>query len=485
MRLAGWMIAVAAVAAVAVGAPNPVFKKSGITDWSAPPPPTAEPAFAAPVPVRLELANGIRLLVVENRQLPIASLMLVVAGAGAAADPAGKGGLAAFTADLLDEGAGGLGALAIAEEQARLGASISAAVDADAAYLGVSALSKTLAPAVELLTKLVAQPAFDAREVDRVARDRSVALDLLRDRPREVAANMLVGALYGRASAYGHPATGTRASVRAITGADARAFYAERYQPAAMTLVVSGDIDAASAKALLDRTLGAWRGAGKPAAKLDARPAALGKRLLLADRPGAAQSDVRIGLVGIDRKDRRFAAFEVLRTILGDGFTSRIVQKLREELGIIYNGSARVDWRVQPGPFVIAVAIQTPDTARGIAEIMKMLDDLAATPVAAAELEKAKQNIIRELPAKFGTNGAIAEAFGELALLGLPDDTFAKYAGAIRAVTAADVAAVAKAVLPSKKMVVSIAGDLTATRAAIDKLGLGEAALFDPYGAPK
>ncbi|MEO8700724.1 MAG: pitrilysin family protein [Kofleriaceae bacterium] len=477
---------IALFAATAVAAPNASYEKSGITDWDKVPAATKEPTFRPPVAKRLKLKNGMALLVVENKALPIASMLLVVPGAGTSADPAGKAGLAAFTADLLDEGAGGMAALALAGEQDRLGASITALSDADAGYVAVSTLSRTLDQTLELVSKIVTQPAFDAKEFERVKGDRSIALDLRRDRPREVAGIVLAGALYGPKSAYGHPGGGTREELKGLAIADAQTFYKEHWNPAAMTLVVAGDVDANVLRTKLDAGLGAWKPAGvKPIAKITATPEKLGKRALLTDRPAAAQSDVRIGLVGPDRKDPRFFQFEVLRTTLGDGFTSRLVQKLREEMGIIYNGNASQDWRLQPGPFVISVAIQTPDTARGISEIVKMLDDLSTNEIPAAELDKSKQNIIRALPAQFGSNASTVAALGELALHGLPDNYYATYAGNIRKVNAKDVKATAKALIPSNRMVFSIVGDLSKTRADLDKLNLGEVALFDPYGVAK
>ncbi len=473
-------------AGIASAAPNPTFDKSGIKDWTKPPPPTTEPKFKPPVAKRLALKNGMALLVIENKSLPIAAFDLVVPGAGAAADPAGKSGLAAFAVDLLDEGAGGLSALGIAEEQDRLGASIKFGVDLDAAVMSGTSLSRTLDQTIDLFTKVITQPAFDAKEFDRVKGDRQTSLDLRRDRPREVASIVLSGTLFGFDSAYGHPAGGVREHFKGLTLADAQAFYKEHWNPATMTLVVAGDVDAAKLKTKLDAGLGAWKPAGvKPAGKVDAKPKAFAKRMLLVDRPGAAQSDVRIGLVGPDRKDKRYFEFEVLRTTLGDGFTSRLTQKLREEMGITYGASAAMGWHVQPGPFVIGTAIQTPDTGRGIAEIIKILDDLATNDVSTAELEKSKQNIIRALPAQFDSNASTAGAFADLALHKLPDDYYATYADAVRKVTAKDVKAAAKALIPSGKMAIAIVGDLAKIKADLGKLGLGEAAMHDAYGMPK
>jgi zinc protease len=425
------------------------------------------------------------LLLVENHALPIVSMTMVVPGAGAAADPSVKGGVASFTADMLDEGAGGLTAIAISEETDRLGASMGASVDVDASYFGVSTLTKTLDPTIDLATKILTQPSFDAKEFDRVKGDRMTSLELRRDRPREVARILLDGVLYGSSSPYGHPSAGVRETFKDIAIADLQTFYKEHWNPAAATLVVVGDFDPKALRAKLDTTLGAWKqpGAKKPA-KVAVKAAKLDKRLLLVDRKEAAQSDIRIGLVGLDRKDKRYYAFEVLATTLGGGFTSRLTQKLREEMGITYNAHSSMDYRVATGPFVISTAIVTPETGKGLTEIVRMVDELSSTDVPAAELAKSKQNLIRALPAQFETNGSTASTIAELALHGLPDNWYATYAANLKKVTAKDVKAVAKSVIPSKRMAVSVVGDMTKVRADIDKLGLGDAVMFDLYGVP-
>jgi zinc protease len=465
---------------------DPLFAKSGIADWSKPPAPTKEPKFKPPTVKRLKLKNGMALLVSTNKALPIVSMSLVIPGAGAAHDPATKAGLASFTADLLDEGTAGLSALAIADELDRLGASFGAGVAFDAAEVSMSTLSKTLDPSLELFTKLVTAPAFEDKEVERVKGDRTTGLELRRDRPREVVQIMLSAALYGATSPYGHPATGTREDFKTITAADAKQFYAERWNPAAMTLVVAGDVDANALKAKLDTGIGAWKSTtAKKVVKPVTTPAKPGARLLIADRPASAQADVRVGLVGLGRKDPRFYKFEVFRTVLGDGFTSRLTQRLREQLGITYGAGAFQDWRVATGPFIIASAIVTPETGKGLTEIMKMVDDLATVDVPAEELEKAKQYMIRALPGMFETNSSTVDAYTTLVLHGLPDTWYASYADNVRKVKAADVKAVAKAVVPTKKLVVSVVGDISKIKADLERLGLGEPAVHDLYGVPQ
>jgi zinc protease len=456
-----------------------------VKDWTKPPAPTKEPTFKAPVAKRLKLKNGMALLVVENHKLPILSMVLVVPGAGSADDPKGKFGVASFTADLLDEGAGGLSPIQIAEESDRLGAGIGLSVDTDAAYASVSTLSKTLDETLALFTKVVTQPTFADKEVDRVKGDRLTSLELRRDRPREVVSNVLNAVLFGADSPYGHPGSGDRETFKDVTAADAKAFYAEHWNPATMTLVVAGDVDPATLKTKLDAGLGAWTvKTAKKATKPSSPAQKTATRLVVVDRKDAAQSDVRIGLVGIDRKDKRYAQFEVFRTAFGDGFTSRLTQTLREKMGIVYNAGAVADWRLAPGPFFVSTAIQTPSTGQGIATVFSILDDIAKNGLPKEELDKAKQNIIRALPATFGTNAGVAGAYAELALLGLPDNWYATYAASVRTVTSAQVKTVAKATMPSTKVVVSIVGDYAKIKPELDKLSLGEPAMHDPYGLP-
>ncbi|MEO8548673.1 MAG: pitrilysin family protein [Kofleriaceae bacterium] len=467
--------------AAASGAP---YDKSGIADWTKTPASTTEPTFTPPVAKRMRLANGMVLLVVENHKLPILSMQLVVPNAGSATDPKGKAGVAAIAADMLDEGAGGLTAIQIAEEEDKLGANISVFAGIDQAGIAVGTLTKTLDPTIDLVAKILTQPAFDAKDFGRVQGDRGTALELRRDRPREVAQILLGSVLYGLESAYGHPGAGFRESFKSLALADLQAYYKERWDPKAMTLVVAGDVDAIALHKKLDATLGQWKHPGHTAKVVTTPVAKIAHRLVLVDRTGAQQSDVRIGMVGLERKDPKFYAFEVLTNTLGGSFTSRLNQRLREQLGITYGIRAGQDWRLSRGPFTISSALVTAETAHGLAETIKIVDDLAANDVPAAELEKAKQNLIRALPAQFDTNAATAGAFAELVLHGLPDSWYARYADSIRKVTAKDVRAVAKSAIPSGKMVFAVVGDMAKVRADLDKLNLGDAELRDLYGMP-
>lgn len=475
------------LAGLAVATAEPAhYQSSGISDWSKIPPPTQERTFKPPVPKRFKLGNGMALLVIENHALPLATVMLVVPGAGSAADPVGRLGLAALTTDLLDEGAGGLSAPGIADEVGRLGASLDLRTDPDAAYVSMQLLSAALEPSLDVFGKVVTQPAFDPNELARVKGDRTVELELRRDRPYEVAEVVMNGALYGPSSSYGHPGNGTREDFKAITLEDARSFYQSRWRPSAMTLIVAGDVDPVVVTRALDTRLGAWRPPGKHAiAKPAVVPAKLTHRLLLVDRPGVQQSDIQIGFVGLERKDPRYFAFEVLRSAIGDGFTCRVMQKLREELGILYHSYTYQDWRVRPGPFAIILPIETSATAQGISETLKIFHDLATNDMPAAELIKVKHNLIWAFPAEFSSNSDTVQAFGRLVLHGLPDNHYAGYVDQLRKVTAKHVKAIAKAMLAPPRVAIAVLGDLSKVRASLDALNLGSATEHDSYGVPR
>ncbi|HRC58029.1 MAG TPA: insulinase family protein, partial [Kofleriaceae bacterium] len=260
----------------------------------------------------------------------------------------------------------------------------------------------------------------------------------------------------------------------------------QRWQPSRATLVVAGDVDPATLVARLEPTLGRWKAAapGAPAQLpvAAAAPQVAPSRLLVADRPGAEQSDVRLGLVGPGRADPRFYAFEVLRTALGDGFTSRLTQRLREELGITYGAQALMDWRLRRGPFAIATALVTAETGTGIAETLRILGELAKVEMPANELEKSKQNLIRALPAELESNLSTSAAIAGLVQLGLSPSWYGTYAAKIRRVSAREVRAAAQALLPANKMILAVVGDLSVLRAALAPLGLGPALPHDPYG---
>jgi zinc protease len=477
------IVAVGLLVASPARAQTVPWDKAGIA-WSKVPTSAPEPAWTPPRPTRLKLKNGMNLLVLENHRLPLVSMELVVDGAGSAQDPPGKSGLAAFTAEMLDEGAGGLTALELSAQVDQLGAELQTGTSYDAASVSVSTLTRTLDATIDLFAKVVTAPGFDDKEGVRVHDDWLTALKLRPDEPRRVVELVLYGLIYGKQAAYGRPSDGYLAEFGSVALADARKFYGERWLPASTTLIVVGDVETGKLQARLEQTFGAWKRTGKPAAPVKSPPARTTSRLWLVDRPGAEQADVRLGIYGVSLKDKRVPALDVLAKVLGGSFTSRLNHRLREELGWTYGAGASLRARAGVGPFVIATALVTPHAVEGVGEILRMVGELSTADVPEAELAKARSNVIRELPQEFATNEATASTFAWLVTNHLPDDYYVGYVTRIKKVTAKDVRALAKTLLPTGKLLVVVAGDGQTVRAGLEKL-LGKAEAVSADLTPK
>jgi zinc protease len=471
---------------VAAAVPPTVPWDSAGIDWSKPPPPGPEAALVLPEPEAFTLGNGLRVLVVRRPRLPLVSLLLVDPAAGASRDPSGEGGLAGFTADLLDEGAGKLDALGLAAALERLGAHLEVGIGPDAAEIALDTLTATLPDSLALLADVVARPRFAAADVARVKADRLALIALRRDQPRSVAPLLFERLLFG-AHPYAQPAYGDADSVRRLGRGDVRRFYRRHYAPALSTLIVAGDVEIESLRRMLEPTLGAWRGdrsAARAAAPRSHRPPAPAARLVLVDRPGAPQAVVQIGGLGLPRTDPRIHTAAVANSLLGGSFTSRLNARLREELGYTYGAGSSVWSGVDTGSWSIVTSLKSERTVAGIREILAILDTLGRDEPAADELSRNVQLLVQELPARFQSNGSTVAAFADLAPYGLPLDWYAQRAAALRKVTAAEVRDLVAALLRRDRLTLVVVGDLARLRNDLGRLGFPAAIELDPEGAP-
>lgn len=409
--------------------------------WDKAPEPGPEPAFTPPAPTQLKLANGIRVLLIENHRLPLVSIQIVNARAGSRED--GKhAGLASLVGDLLDEGAGELTSRTLPEELERLGADLSIAVGADASTVRLDTLTETLAPSVAVLADLVMHPTLTPEDFDRVKADTIEELKQRPDSPRRIAAMVFEQTIFG-AHPYGTPGAGFVATVEALQLADARAFFKSKYTPAAATIIVAGDVDRATLEPLLGAELGKWRGARPGPAKAPPAPAATKPQLVVVDRPGAPQSVVYIGRLGASDRDPHYFPLEVVNTALGGSFASRLNHRLREELGYTY-GIRSGFWRgAWGGSWTVSASFKTANTVDGIKEALAIVDRTRGEALPADELAKTKQLMTRSQPQDFETNAGIAGAYREVVMTGKKLDWPATWA---TGVTKVDAAAAAKQV---------------------------------------
>jgi len=441
-------------------------------DRSKAPVPGDPPALRLPPIEKRTLSNGLPVWVVESHEVPVVNVTLIVR-AGAAADPAGKYGLASFTAAMLDEGAGSRGSLELADAIEFLGASISTGSSMDASMVRLQTPVSKLDSALPLFADVVLRPTFPADELERLRQQRMTSLLQTRDNAGALATAAFSRVLYGPRHRYGTSTMGNEASNGEMSAADLRSFYAAYYQPRNSHLIVVGDVGVDDAVARVERALGGWKdGAPITRPTLPGAPQHQTRQIYLVDKPGAQQSQIRIGWIGVRRTSPDFPVLEVLNTILGGSFTSRLNQNLREKNGYAYGASSNFDMRTEPGPFVASAGVQTDKTVESLREFFNELDGMRQ-PVPADELARARNLRALGFPASFETTAGIAGNLSELVIYGLPESTFAEYVSKIRAVTAADVTRAAETYLQTNRFAVVVVGDLAVIEKPVRDANLG------------
>jgi zinc protease len=458
-----------------------------------------DPSIRFPPFVRHRLENGLDLWTVEHRELPVLSLGLLLP-VGASGDPAEQPGLAAFAADMLDEGTRNLDAMAIHDRLARMGAQLDTEVGSDAQLVSLSTLARFGKEALALLAEIVTQPRFDPEDVRRVRALRLSRLMQLRDVPAALAERLFTARLYG-SHPYGHTPLGTEASLSAIKVEELRQFHQEAWETSRPVLIAVGDASHDELRALVAETFrdaGDWRGLPEApdVAELDeifdtfeplhGTPLE-GPRLAIIDRPGAAQSELRIGRIAAARSTPHYYALNVLNTALGGSFVSRINLNLREEKALTYGARSAFEFRMHPGPFSVQTSVATEATALSISEVLREITEIAGPrPVSALELARAHAALVRGFPRGFETADQIARALTQLALHHLPDDHYNEFVPRINDVTRDEVTRAAQLYLPPDDMKVIIIGDRARLNDSLRQLGLGEPMEFptDPVLVP-
>ena len=446
-----------------------------MADRSRIPAATADAPFDFPAIHKSQLANGLAVWSVQHGDLPVATMVLLVR-AGSSADPAGRPGLASLTGDMLDEGAGDRGALEVHDALARIGAQFDTEVGSDATFLTLTTLTKFRQQGLALLADLVARPRFDAGEFERVRHLRTNRLRQLRDVPSATADRAFATAVYGD-HPYGHLAIGTMAALEHMTLHDVRDFHRRAYQPANAVLIIVGDLSHDQAREEAAMSFATW--AAEPSAGhvvalgIDATGHAA-HRLLLVDRPGAAQSELRIGHVAVSRRTPDYHALVVANLVLGGQFVSRLNMNLREHKGYTYGARSWFEFRLGPGPFQMSASVQTEVTAQAIVEAVgEMVSLRGARPITASELETARATLTRGYPRNFETADQIARSVAQLALYELPDEYFATFVPRIAALDLSAVQDAATRNLHPERLVTVIVGDADRVAPTLGVLDLG------------
>lgn len=447
------------------------------------PPSGPVPELKVPAVQRADLKNGLTVLVVEDHSLPLVTARLVVR-AGAAQEGAKDAGLAALTWDLLDEGAGSMNQLALANALAQLGAVLTTSCELESGAAQIELARDQAEAGLKLLGAVVTKPTFGAADFER-ARDQALLRVKVRRAQAHVVADTLINALaYGSEHAYGHDPAGSADTIGKLSALKVKAFWSTYAAPRNAALIIAGDVTLEQARALAFKAFGAWSGSGR-APKAPAEPA-LRSALTVAtvDFPGASQAAVRIGRAGLAASDADVPALIVLNAVLGGTRSSRLNVKLREEKQ--WTAAARSEQveALGRGPWLLATEVQTDAAADAVAEAVAVIESLKAG-ITDDELVRAKEGWARALPGLHGTPADQTRALASAFALGFDADMVLKIAEAVLAVTSDDVKRVAERVLVKEDLVVVLVGDRAAFSAKLKEKGLPDALLFGKDGFPE
>lgn len=492
------ILSLGALVAACASAPEPtptpeVQPPAQVQPPATPPEPqpasTTPPVLGDPKPLTLpqvverRLDNGLRILIVEHHELPIADFILVVKS-GSEEDPARREGLASLTSGMLDEGTRSRSALQIADQIGFLGISLTTSSGWDASRVSLHTPTAQLDSALALFADVVRNPSFASKELERLRKERLTGLLQLRDRGPVIADLAFSSILYGEDHPYGRPEFGTEPSVKAITRTDVQRFYNTHYRPNNAVLLVVGDVSVDDVVNRANRLFGSWPRANIPASRVTSRkPSDAGTTVFLIDKPGAPQSSFRIGSIGVAMATEDFFPLQVMNTILGGSFTSRLNNNLRETKGYTYGARSGFDMRQVEGPFTARAEIVREKSDSALIEFFKELRGIRE-PLPTQDLEKAKRYLQLSLPAQFETTRDIAFSLVPVATYDLPLDYFNSYAQKIGAVTAADVQRVAQQYVRPDNFSVVIVGDLKAIEQGIRAVQIGKVEIRDMSGRP-
>ncbi len=421
-------------------------------------PGSASPAAAAEqvLGVREKLPNGLVWLYSQQTGLPLVTLELIIK-AGSLQDPSGREGLANLSASLLLSGTKSRSATQIAQALDFMGAKLKAEGGDDFATISLTLLKKDLDAGLELFRDILLNPAFSLPEVQRKVAQFKAALESEEDEPMVVASRTFAKDLYGNFP-YGHPVRGTPQGLAAITPKDLVEFHRSYYRPNNAILSVVGDLSQDEARRAVTKTFGSWTAAPVPSLKLPPIPA-LAKSQVVVINKDITQANVILGSLGISRQNPDFYAFQVMNYILGGGgFSSRLMDVIRENRGLAYSVASSFSPGLEPGPFTVSLETKNASAAEAISQVLEQLKLIMSQPVKAKELEDAKSYFIGSFARKMDSLSKRAWLLNYVEFYGLGLDYPWKYPELIGHLTPADIQKVAEKYLHPDKYLLVVVG---------------------------
>jgi len=452
------------------------------------PAPGQRPEFQAPVVWHDRLENGVNVTGTKYTEVPLTTLSLAVP-AGRIYDSLDKLGLSSLTAACMNEGTKALNTLEFTEAAEALGANISVSADEDDFIFTLSVLNKNLKPALELLNGVILTPRFDESDFKRIKKQRMLTIETRADDIAGIASTVWQRLMFGNDSVLGMPANGTKATIEKLTIEDVKNYYSQNISPAGARLTYAGDLDSAGVKELFQQLTSAWRGADRSAAKSAADASVKVKNtqknvVYLVDKPGAAQSQIRIGHAGVAMSDPNYFPLTVLNYILGGAFSSRINMNLREDKGYTYGARSTFDAGVRDGIFVASGGIHTKHTKAAIVEFIKELKTIAGG-VTEAELAFAKNALAQNFALQYESSSARLGMVNNISKYGFKDDYPSRRIAELEKLTVADLKALAEKYIRAGEMQILVVGDKKEVGQGLSELDMGDVTELDIDGEKK
>ncbi|HEX5069457.1 MAG TPA: pitrilysin family protein [Vicinamibacterales bacterium] len=447
------------------------------------PPAGPTPVLHVPAWTRSTLSNGAELIVSERPGLPIVQFGMTFLGGANQYEPANRRGMAGLTAAMMSEGTKTRDADALANALLLLGSEgTNFGIGGESGSAGFLSTASRFKATLDILVDKLLNSTFPAEALERLRAQRLVTFNQNKAQPGWIAGRVFPRVLYGADHPYGQYVT--EESLKAITRDDVVAFAKAYFQPGRALITVVGDVKAPAVKAQIESALASWpKGGEKPVFQYPAVPAARPTTIHLVDKPGAAQSTFRIGNPGPARNTPDYYALEVMNTMLGGLFQSRLNANIREEKGYSYGVSSRFAYGRGPGQFQAGGDIVSAKTDLALVEFMKELRGITGSrPVTDEEMTAAKNSLVLSLPDQFGSVGGVNGAITNLWITGLPDDYYQQFSARIAAVTKEDVVRVAKKYIDLDHLAIVIVGDRSTIEAPLKATNIAPIVIADMDG---
>lgn len=435
--------------------------------------------FTFPEIQRHRLRNGLPLFFAPTAGAEVATMSILMPG-GARREDESDAGLAKLTSLLIESGTADLGAAEVSERLESMGVDLDTGCGWDVCHADFTALSDKVADAAELMARLVRSPSFPAEEFERLKDQQLATIVQRRAQPSSFANELAKRFIFADESVYARPISGRAATVQGIEPSDVRSFHDRFYTPVGGAIIASGNIDSDRLVDIAEQAFGDWTG---PTLK-PSPPCAAARyqttSVIVVNRPGAVQSEIRIGHIGAARDTTDYFAILVMNTILGGAFSSRLNLNLRERNGFTYGVRSRFAMRREPGPFLVSTAVQTEVTAPAVREIYNELHAIRDKAVAQSELNDARQYVAGTFPLRLQTTDDIAARLAELFIYDLPDRYLEEFPQRILDVTEDQVKRAAHTYVRPSRAIAVVLGDAEKVVPELEALDLAPVEVVDP-----